>query len=843
MGKDSKKRLSLLAPMSGVLIEIEKVPDPVFAAKMVGDGISIDPISNLLVAPCDGEVTQVHSSHHAVTVLSEVGAEVMMHIGIDTVGLKGEGFDIKVKEGDKVKANDPLIEFDMDFVAQKAKSLLTQVVITNGENVSLKKYSGVVNSGENKILELTIDSSNATADSDLDSFEAITSEVITIMNPVGLHARPSAILSSTAKKFKSAIEISSNGKKANARSTTALMKMEIGNADEVVLVARGEDAEVAIAELTELIKSGLGEDVAQQVEVVEIIEDDVYDEPISDNPNELIGIGASPGIAIGTLFKLKDEELEVKETTDKSADDELKLLNSSIVKSVKNLEKLISESESSESEIFEAHIELLSDPELIDSAKDAIMSGKAAAYAWQQAYTNQADSLSKLKSELLAGRANDLRDIGLSTLKLIMGIDDSDLEIPENSILIADDLTPSQTAKLDRNRVLGFCTIQGGASSHVAILARSLDIPAIAGIECRAMKLDDGVKIIIDGTKGIAEVNLSDERIAEIKAEQEKQAVKKAEDDANCMKDAVTTDGKKILLVGNAGCLSDVEQAVEKGGEGIGLLRSEFLFQNRNSAPTEDEQEDVYASMAKTLGNDRTIVIRTLDVGGDKPLPYLPIPKEENPFLGERGIRVSLARPEILRTQFRAILKASKSGSIDVMFPMVSSLSEFREAKKIFQEEADKLGVELPKTGIMVEVPVVAAMAEQFAKEVDFFSVGTNDLAQYTMAVDRGHPKLAHLADGLNPGMLSLIANAANAIHKYGKTISVCGGIASDFYAVPVLVGLGIDKLSASVPSIPAVKAQVRELSLEDCKELAQKALEAESAVEVKKLVDQFYSK
>jgi len=834
----SQRGITLTAPISGPLVELEKVPDPVFAQKMVGDGISIDPISNLLVAPCAGTVTQVHGSQHAVTIQTEEGIEIMMHIGIDTVSLKGEGFTPKVAEGDAVKANDPLIEFDMDYVAVNAKSLLTQIVITNSEKVSFNRNNGTVTAGDDYILKLDLIDADGGAEDDLSAFDAIMSDAITIANPIGLHARPSAVLANAAKKFSSAIEIICGSKKANAKSTTAVMKMEIDNGESVVITARGADAQAAIDELTAQICDGLGEDVVSADASAECFEEKKEtDAPLSGDPNKLMGIAASPGIAIGKVLKLQKEVLVVEEYGSDNQLTESELLKNSLANVVMNLKGLINASDSEESEIFEAHIELLDDPELLETARFEIEKGKSAGFAWQKAYTKQADSLAGLKNELLAARATDMRDIGEQVLKNILGLEVESVEMPENTILIAEDLTPSQTAQLDREKVLGFCTVLGGASSHVAILARSLDIPAIAGIEARALEMEDGAPIILNGTTGTAELNATDERIAEIKKQQEQDAAKRAEDLANCEKPATTTDGHTVTVVGNAGDLGEVEQSVTKGGEGIGLLRSEFLFQNRSSAPTEEEQAEVYGAMAKALGNN-PIVVRTLDVGGDKPLPYLPIAKEENPFLGERGIRVCLDRPEILRMQFRAILKASSQGTIEIMFPMISSLSEFREAKAILVEEAEAMGVAVPKAGIMVEVPVVAAMAGQFAKEVDFFSVGTNDLTQYTIAVDRGHPKLAKLADGLNPGLLSLIKNAADAIHKHGKKISVCGGIASDTQAVPVLIGLGVDKLSATVPAIPAVKAQVRSLSIADCKELAAKALEQESADDVRALVD-----
>jgi phosphocarrier protein FPr len=313
-------------------------------------------------------------------------------------------------------------------------------------------------------------------------------------------------------------------------------------------------------------------------------------------------------------------------------------------------------------------------------------------------------------------------------------------------------------------------------------------------------------------------------------------AKKRQTDLANAMKPAITTDGHRMEIVANIGGKSEAETSVELGGEGVGLLRTEFVFMERASAPTEDEQTEIYSSIARVLGKDRPLIIRTLDVGGDKPLPYLPIPHEENPFLGERGIRFGFDRPELLRTQFRAILRSAEAGMLRIMFPMIARLEEIRMAKAMLEEEREKLNLPPVSIGIMVEVPSAAVMAEQFAKEVDFFSIGTNDLTQYTLAMDRGHPKLAPYVDGLNPAVLRLIDLTVKGATKQGKWVGVCGGIASDSQAIPLLIGLGVKELSVSVPSIPTIKAQIRELSLVECQELAQKALNAETGADVRAL-------
>jgi phosphoenolpyruvate-protein phosphotransferase len=412
-------------------------------------------------------------------------------------------------------------------------------------------------------------------------------------------------------------------------------------------------------------------------------------------------------------------------------------------------------------------------------------------------------------------------------------------EIPADSILIAEEMSPSDTAKLDPARVLGFATVGGGATSHVAILARSLDIPAVAGIEPRALDLPNGTQAILDGGTGRMRIDPDPSEVDIILTLKHKLAEKKQADLAAAHEPAITTDGHRVEVVANIGGIEDAKQSLPLGGEGVGLLRSEFLYLERRTAPTEDEQTRIYTDIAAVLGG-LPLTIRTLDVGGDKPLPYLPMPREENPFLGIRGVRIGLERPEILRTQVRAILRASATPNtkLRMMFPMIATIDEIRSVKGLVDEERAKVpdagDVEL---GIMVEVPSTAVMARQFAKEVAFFSIGTNDLTQYTLAMDRGHPKLGAKADAMNPAVLQLIKQTVDGAHAEGKWVGVCGGIASDPQAVAILVGIGVDELSVSVPAIPAVKAAVRERSLADCRALAEQALACDTSAEVRTLV------
>jgi phosphocarrier protein FPr len=833
--------VSLLAPLSGRLVRIEKVPDPVFAEKMVGDGISIDPTSQSLLSPCDGEVIQLHPSCHAVTVKSSEGIEVLMHIGLDTVTLRGEGFNPRVKVGDRVRAGDPLIDFDADYVALHAKSLLTQIVITNSDQVAkFTPYSGNVTVGRDVILDLAL--TDAGPETAAASGTTVTSDPIIVPNPTGLHARPAAVLVNLAKKYQSNIRLKRADKDVSARSVVGLMGLEVAHGDTVQLIAEGPDANAAIAELSEALRSGLGEEgakpVAAPASVSSLTAAAPPPRPRSDDPNLILGVAASPGVAVGYTYRIQHQDITVAETAANS-NAERRKLEQAIEQAKGEIEalraKVHGQADAGKAAIFAAHLELLEDPELADTATSLIDKGKSAAFAWKQSYMAQAEQLGKLKNELLAARANDLRDVGGRVLRILTGAAVESVSYPDNCILLAEDLTPSDTATMERGKVLGFCTVGGGATSHVSILARAMDIPAIAGAEPRIMDLPNGTPVILDGSKGKLRLNPSSAEMDRVREKQARLRTKRQADLATAHLPAQTRDGYPIEVVANIGNAQEAEKAVSLGGEGVGLLRSEFVFMERDSAPSEDEQTEIYSTIARIL-EGRPLIIRTLDVGGDKPLPYLPLPHEENPFLGVRGVRIGFDRPDILRTQLRAILRSSTHGNVKVMFPMIATLEDWRMAKAMLEEERQALGVAPISAGIMVEVPSAAVSADQFAKEVDFFSVGTNDLTQYTLAMDRGHPKLAPHVDGLNPAVLSLIGMAARAANAHGKFCGICGGIGSDPQAVPILVGLGVKELSVSVPTIPSIKAQIRELSFNECQQRAERALSLQSGAEVREL-------
>lgn len=842
-------RLELLAPVSGLMVPIDQVPDPVFAKRMVGDGFSIDPVSTRLMAPVDGEVIDLQPSGHAITVRGDGGLEILMHIGLDTVRMQGDGFTPLVTVGQRVAAGDALIDFDLDLVARQAKSVLTQVVVTNSELLAgVEPTTGMVIGGSDIAAVCDLAERNADGAAPVSGHTA-TSAAVLVPNPTGLHARPSATLVTLAKEFDSEIRLRRGDDSANAKSITAIMGLAVAYAQKVIVTAHGPDAEEAVAELAQAIRDGLGEECPPLVDAqpeptaaAEVMAPAPAAPPA--DPNLLRGVAASPGLAVGHVVQLRRDDIDVEEFgSDRHV--ETRKLNAAIDRSLLDLsalhKQLSDEADPDKAAIFAAHAEFLSDPELLDRARSGIDKGKSAPYAWRAGFTSFADELAALPNEVLAGRANDVRDVGQRVLEELTGQRQERAELAPGTVLIAEDLTPSDTAQLDRTKVVGFATTQGGASSHVAIIARSLDIPAVAGTEGRALEIPDGTQVVLDGSTGQLLLNLTEVEIGAILERQQRLAARKAAEVERKDEPAVTTDGHRVAVVANIGGSDDAAEAMRRGAEGVGLLRSEFVFMGRTTAPTEAEQAQVYADCSRALQPGQPLVIRTLDVGGDKPLHYLPIPAEENPFLGIRGVRVAFDRPEVLRTQCRAILAAADAGArLHVMFPMIATIDDWRRAKAIFDEERAAAGTTTPvSVGIMMEVPSVAVMARQFAAEegCDFFSVGTNDLTSYTLAMDRGHPRLAAQVDPCNPAVLTLIGNAAEALHAHGKWLGVCGGVASDPQAVPILVGLGVDELSCSIPAIPSVKAAVRAYSLDTCRTLAHKAVTCSTPSEVRALV------
>ncbi|WNZ83267.1 phosphoenolpyruvate--protein phosphotransferase [Pseudomonas sp. P108] len=826
------QQLQLLAPLSGVLMALDEVPDPVFSGRVIGDGLCIDPTSSTLCAPLAGIISNVQASGHAVSITDDHGVQVLMHIGLDTVNLAGQGFTSLVEEGQRVAAGQALIEFDADYIARHARSLLTLMLVVSGEPFTwLSAPSGRVESGQ-PLLELAaVQAISEVAVAE--EGQVLFSQTLRLPNPNGLHARPAAVFAQTAKGFGASICLHKQQSQANAKSLVAIMALQTAFGDSVQVSAVGTDADAAINTLTRLLAEGCGETVAAvaPVEVVEV-----------ETLTLLRGVCASPGSALGQVVQISEPVFDVSEFGG-GADVEREAFANALIEADLALQHLRDTAAGeAEAEIFKAHQELLEDPGLLDQAQALISAGKSAAFAWRSATDETAAMFRQLGSALLAERAADLTDVGRRVLKLLLGVGEQALELPQGSILIADQLTPSQTARIDTSKVLGFATVGGGATSHVAILARACGLPSICGVPVQMLALSNGTQVLLDADKGELQVRPDPATIHQWQARHTQQRQRHEHELANATLAARTRDGHHVEVSANVASFSETEQAMASGGAGVGLLRSEFLYIGRNHAPSHDEQVATYSAIARCVGSAHNLVVRTLDVGGDKPLAYVPMDNETNPFLGVRGIRLCLERPQLLREQFRAMLGCCDLTRLHIMLPMVTQLSELRQARQMLDEEVLALGLtERPKLGIMIEVPAAALMADLFAPLVDFFSIGTNDLTQYTLAMDRDHPRLASQADSFHPSVLRLIAMTVKAAHAHDKWVGVCGAMASERLAVPLLLGLGVDELSVSVPMIASVKATVRELALADCQIIAQQVLGLESAGQVREALQLFH--
>jgi multiphosphoryl transfer protein len=820
--------LEIIAPLSGILVPLGSVPDPVFAANTVGEGVAIDPTSAELLAPVAGVVTQLHRAHHALTITTDGGIEVLVHVGIDTVMQKGAGFTPHVAQGERVTVGQPLLSFDADLLATRAPSLLSPIVVTNAERVArLIAAGGLVEAGRDVVL--TLELATAPAATATAAGARVVSGSVRLPNPEGLHARPAAVLAAAAKRFRAEVRLWRGDAQANAKSVVSLMLLGSRQNDTLRVEAAGVDADTATAAIVALIAAGCGEAPGAPPVAAAMAPTG----PVAHAPGELAGVPASPGLAVGRIVQVHRELVAVAERG-AGAGHERGRLDAALAEARHEIAALRARlGPNPQGQILDAHLELLADPELIDGAIAALGDGQSAGYVWRAAYTGYARRLEALASPLLRERANDVRDVGHRVLALLAGVRPATVRGDGDSILIAEDLTPSETAGLDRSRVLGVCTVGGSATSHAAILARSLGIPAICGIDAAARSLADGTLVVLDGDRGTLHRDPSAADLSRAKERLARLAEQRAAEQAAAGALALTSDGHRIEVAANIRDADEARAAVAAGGEGVGLLRSEFLFAERDTAPSESEQAAAYRAVAGALGRDRRLVIRTLDVGGDKPLAYLPLPAEANPFLGLRGIRVSLEQPELLRTQLRAILAAAPLGDLHVMFPMVATLEELRAARLLLDQEMRASGA-TARFGIMIEVPSAALIAERLAPEVDFFSIGTNDLTQYTLAMDRGHPKLASQADGLHPAVLRLIGMTVEAAHRHGKWVGVCGGLGAEPLAIPALIGLGVDELSVAVPAIAAVKARVGRLSRAACQALAAELLGMGTAGEVR---------
>lgn len=558
----------------------------------------------------------------------------------------------------------------------------------------------------------------------------------------------------------------------------------------------------------------------------------------------LNGIAASNGIAIAKAYRLVEPDLTFEKKTIEDSSAEVERFRQAMTKSKSELEAIRDRAKvdlgADKAAIFEAHLLVLSDPELNSPIEDRIQSEKVnAEFALKETADMFVMMFEQMDNEYMKERAADIRDVTKRVLAHLLGVQlVNPSMIAEEVIIVAEDLTPSDTAQLNREFVKGFTTNIGGRTSHSAIMARSMEIPAVVGTKTATEEINNGDLIIVDGLKGEVHINPTPELVAEYRKTHEAYEVQKAEWAKLVNEATVTADGTHVELAANIGTPGDLKGVIENGGEGVGLYRTEFLYMGREQLPSEEEQFEAYKAVLEGMAG-KPVVVRTLDIGGDKELPYLELPKEMNPFLGFRAIRLCLEEQGIFRTQLRALLRASSFGNLKIMFPMIATLDEFREAKAILEDEKQKLVSEGQNVadkielGIMVEIPSTAVLADQFAKEVDFFSIGTNDLIQYTMAADRMNQRVSYLYQPYSPSILRLVKMVIDAAHAEGKWAGMCGEMAGDETAIPVLIGLGLDEFSMSATSILKARSLIKTLTKSDMEKLAQEVLNMQTTSQV----------
>ncbi len=827
-------QVTLVSPLNGLVVPLERVPDAIFAQRTVGDGLAIEPLSGELVAPCDGVVSLLHRAGHAVTVTASNGAEILMHIGVDTVRLEGRGFSPRVSQGARVRAGDVLIGFDADRVARQAKSLQTMIVLTNaGYAIAWRAAAGdALRAGSTLLMDVAvmataISASTATATANGSARE--WSAVAVVGHADGIHARPASLVQAAARGFDGDVVLELGGRTASTKSIVALMSLGARHGDRVSLRARGDGGAAVVARVVAAIETATPSEHAVK----------------APSPQRgtagggLRGVCAAAGLARGRVVRLDAAAPEPPAHTG-SLSAERDRLEGAIARVTAEIDRAIRDADArgvpQQSAVLGTHKALLDDPAIASAARQAVERGESAGLAYRAAVCAQCEALSALGNALLAERAADLREIERRVLGAMSGTAPEPPQLYERSILVADDIGVAELSRLPPERVVGLCTARGGSTSHVSILARALGIPALVAVGPALLRVPHGKEVVLDATAGLLDVEPDTKRLEAATEAIARQAAERAAALAETHAPAVTRDGHAVEVAANVATEDDVRVAVAHGADGVGLMRTELLFVDRQDEPSEAEQTQAYQAVVDAFGGrPAAVIVRTLDAGGDKPLPFLPMPPEENPALGLRGIRSGLVRPEVLDRQLRALLAVKPLAACRIMLPMVSDAAEVIAVRERIETLARKARLQArPQLGIMVEVPSAALLADQLSAHADFLSVGTNDLTQYTLAMDRGNPELASRVDGLHPSVLRLVAQTVEGARTRGKWVGVCGALASDLVAVPVLVGLGVSELSCSPRLVPDVKARIRSLDHASCERHARAMLALPTAAAVR---------
>src|SRR5216684_5617372 len=698
--------LQILAPFDGWCSALDEVPDPVFAGRMLGDGLAIDPTSGILIAPCAGEIITLPASAHAVSIRTAEGIDVLIHVGIDTVQLGGRGFDAQVRPGAIVRAGDELIHFDLDIVARGAKSLVTPIVVTTMDGLSLRQVRspGMESAGE-VLFEIAgiaagagIKTSTQPPRAAAPPNETAVGQTLIVTLRQGLHARPAALLAQRAKSFRAQTSLRAHGRSANARSVVAIMALGVRQGDELSIQASGVDAAQSVASLVAGIEEALRMESAAGHGAAEGTAPDSSKTAPTAAPRPLAAAGvlggviAVAGIAVGRATRIERREIAVAEHGADSGRERAELEQARINVRMR-LERVAATGGATRREIIAAHLEFLDDPQVNEAAHESIAAGKSAGFAWRTAIRRSISALQALEDSRLRERVDDLLDVESHVLLALAGeARPMNIPLPERAVLVADDLLPSELTALDRARLVAICLSGGGATSHVAILAAAMEIPMLVGLGARLRDIANGATVIVDADAGTLHMSPAATAVEHARAAVESRLIRRAKTLAEAQIECRALDGTRVEVFANLGNVTDAAAAVANGAEGCGLLRTEFLFIDRDTAPAEAEQLAAYQGIATALG-PRPLILRLMDVGGDKPLRYLPLPAEENPALVLRGVRTALARPDLLRTQLRAALRVRPAGNVRLLIPMITDAAEILAVRSVIDEIKADIGI------------------------------------------------------------------------------------------------------------------------------------------------------
>lgn len=803
----SSSRVILVSPLKGIVVPLAEVPDPVFSEGALGNGIALDPLDGTLHAPISGEVIQCARTHHAYTLRSDEGIEVLVHLGLDTVALEGRGIEPCVEQGQKVESGAPLCRFDMDQLACDATSLVTPLIILDAGDWCLDEpllaAGGLVELGEPL---LTLSPATTEQSPEVQPSGVRLEQELTVALEAGLHARPAARLRNIGRDYRVSLLLRSNERTANGNSVSGLMNLGLVCGNRATVVAEGEQAEAALAAAVALLTTPEGHDAPS---------DAVEQAPRQDlGDGRIGGLMASPGLASGRLVRL-ETGLPSVPLTGAGAEVEKPRLLAALQVAGQQLERSRLQAEragqKAEAEVFEAHQAWLEDPDLVSSAVTRLEEGLNPGQAWREALDAEIDRLRASGNPVLVGRIADLRDLQRQVMAEFSDApEQSGCELEPGVIVMAADLTPSTFVSLCDRQPAGLCLAAGGTTSHVAILARARGIPCLVAMGDTLLDLDERL-VVLNADEGQLETEADAERLAEVEQQLAKRRQQAEAERAESHLEVHTRDSRFVEVAANIGSSEEARLAADNGADGVGLMRSEFLFLGRDRAPDEEEQRREYQASVEAMG-PRPVVIRTLDIGADKQLPYLQLPTVPNPALGVRGMRLWQCEPELLDTQLRALLGVRPLRHLRVMVPMVSDASELEWVRERMEAMAAEMRLtELPLLGAMIEVPSAALCSASMANVADFLSIGTNDLTQYGLAMDREDPMLASQADVLHPGVLRLIQATLDG--SGGRCpVAVCGAAAGDDLVGPLLVAMGVNELSVEPARVAAVKARLRRL-------------------------------